>query len=249
MAGMRPVIPVTQSGSSSFRLGGVGNVGRAARMNHGVIQQGGTMGRGQVRLNVRTCPLTANCGNANGSATGFRTRIAARTSGDAAESLLPVVMPTRAAAAEAIATHGVVDAAALDVTTTKASGGGDVRVGASCAKAEVAFIDEVAVGEAEIRSDRDGVQVSPSVPALETEQARVMRWGVAGSEEFCSRALSQCLHKGRTRARACRVTVSAGTGMSERSGGRARGSAGCRAGLLWTRERHREAQREGLGSA
>jgi hypothetical protein len=47
----------------------------------------------------------------------------------------------------------VVDVAALDVTSTKARGGEDVRVGASCAKAEVATIDEVAVGEEEIRGD------------------------------------------------------------------------------------------------
>jgi hypothetical protein len=33
------------------------------------------------------------------------------------------------------------------------------------------------------------------VPALETEQARAMRWGVAGLEEFSSRALSQRLQK------------------------------------------------------
>jgi hypothetical protein len=107
----------------------------------------------------------------------------------------------------------VVDVAALDVTTTKASGGGDVWVGASGAMAEVATVDEVTVGEAEIRGDRDGVQVSPRVPALETEQARTMPWGFAGSEEFCSRALSQCLRKGGTPARTCRVTASAGTGM------------------------------------
>jgi hypothetical protein len=38
MAGMCPVlIPVTQSGSSAPRLGGGGNVGRAARMDHGDI--------------------------------------------------------------------------------------------------------------------------------------------------------------------------------------------------------------------
>jgi hypothetical protein len=103
-----------------------------------------------------------------------------------------VAVPTQATAAEAIAAHGVADVAALDVTTTKASGGRDVWIGASGDKAEVATVDEVAVGEAEIWGDRDGVQVSPRVPALETEQARAMRWGVAGSEEFCSRALSQC---------------------------------------------------------
>jgi hypothetical protein len=127
-----------------------------------------------------SCPLTANRGNANGSVTGFRARIAARAGGDAAESLLPVVVPTREAAAEAIAAHGVVDVAALDVTTAEASGGGDVRVGASCAKAEVATVDDVAVRETEIRGDRDGVQASPSVPALETGQARAMQWGLAG---------------------------------------------------------------------
>jgi hypothetical protein len=59
----------------------------------------------------------------------------------------------------------------------------------------VATVYVVAVGEAEIRGDRYGVQVSPSVAALETEQVRAMRCGVASSEEFCSRALSQCLRK------------------------------------------------------
>jgi hypothetical protein len=93
-----------------------------------------------------------------------------------------VVAPTRAAAAEAIAAHGVVDVAALDVTTTKESCGGDVRVGASGAKAEVATVDEVAVREAEVRGHRDGVQVSPSVTAFETEQTCAMLWGVAGLE-------------------------------------------------------------------
>jgi hypothetical protein len=39
-----------------------------------------------------------------------------------------------------LARHGVVDVAVMDVTTTKASGGGDVRVGVSCAKAEVATV-------------------------------------------------------------------------------------------------------------
>jgi hypothetical protein len=168
-------------------------------MNRGDIQQGGTMGRGTGHLNVSTRPLTARCGNANGRVTGLRTHIAARAGGDAAESLLPVAVRTRAAAAEANAANGVVDVATLYITTTKGSGGGDVRVGASGAKAEVATVDEVAVGKTEIHGDPDGVQVSPRVPALETEQARTMRRGVAGSKEFCSRALSQCLRKGRTR--------------------------------------------------
>jgi hypothetical protein len=84
---------------------------------------------------VGPCPLTANRCNANGGVTGLRTRNTTRSGGDAAESFLPVVVPTRAAAAEAIAAYGVLDAAALDVTTTKVSGCGDMRVGASCAKA------------------------------------------------------------------------------------------------------------------
>jgi hypothetical protein len=174
MTSMRPVlITVMQSGSSASRLGGGGNVGLAARMNHSDIQQGGTMGWGKGHLNVSTCPLTANHGNANGSVTGLCARIAARAGRDVAESVLPVVMPTRAAAAQVIAAHGAINVSALDVTTTKASGGGDMRVGASCAKGEVATVDEVTVGEAEIRGDRDGVQVSPGV-VLETEQVRAM---------------------------------------------------------------------------
>jgi hypothetical protein len=148
----------------------------------------GTMGRGKGQLNVSTCPLTAHHGNTNGSVKGLRLGNVARAGRDAAESLLLVVVPTQAAATEAIAAHGVVDIAALDATTTKASGG-DVRVGSSCTKAQVATVDEVAVGGAEIQGDRDGVQMSPCMPALETEQAHTMRQGVVGSEEFCSRTL------------------------------------------------------------
>jgi hypothetical protein len=70
--------------------------------------------------------------------------------GDAAEGFLPVVMSTRAAPAQAIATHGVVDIAALVVTPTKRTGGGDMWVGASHAKSEVASVDEVPFGDAEI---------------------------------------------------------------------------------------------------
>jgi hypothetical protein len=113
---MRPVlIPVTRSGSGTYHLGGGGNIGRAARMNHGDIQQSGTMGRGKGHLNVSTCPLTARRGNANGSVAGLCTRIAAHAGRDAAESLLPVVVSMRvtAHAAEAIAAHGVVDVSAL----------------------------------------------------------------------------------------------------------------------------------------
>jgi hypothetical protein len=74
-----------------------------------------------------------------------------------------------------------------------------INIGAGCAKAEVTTVDEVAIREAEIRVDLDGVQVSPPVPALETEQARAMRWGVASMEELCNRALSECVKQGGTR--------------------------------------------------
>jgi hypothetical protein len=118
--------------------------------------------------------VTYKRGSASGSATGLCTRIAARSGRDAAESLLPGVVPTQAALAQAIAAHGVVDVAALDVATTKASCGGDVRVCASCAKSKVATVDEVAMGETHMRGDRDGVQISPSTPALQTEQVCAM---------------------------------------------------------------------------
>jgi hypothetical protein len=45
---------------------------------------------------------------------------------------------------------------------------------AGSANAEVATITAVAVREAEVQVDRDGVQVNPRVPELETEQACVM---------------------------------------------------------------------------
>jgi hypothetical protein len=48
-------------------------------------------------------------------------------------------MSTRAASAQAIATHGVVDIIALDVTPTKTSGGGDMGVGAHSSNAELAM--------------------------------------------------------------------------------------------------------------
>jgi hypothetical protein len=111
------------------------------------------MGRGKGHLNVGPRPLTAKRGSATGSVTDLCTRIAARAGRDAIESLLPVVVPTRAAPAQVIAAHGVVDVAALDVASTKASCGGDMRVGASCAKSKVATVDEVAIGEAEMRVD------------------------------------------------------------------------------------------------
>jgi hypothetical protein len=121
---MRLVLaPVMQSGSSASRLGGGGgNVFRAEGMYHGDSQQGGTVGQWKGHLNVGPRPLTAYSCNANGSVTGFRMRNTARTGGDAAESFLPVVMSTQAAPAQAIATHAVVDIAALDVTVTKSKG-------------------------------------------------------------------------------------------------------------------------------
>jgi hypothetical protein len=141
MASMCPVLAqVSQSGSGAAHLGGGGSAGRAVRMNHGDIYQGGSIGRGKGHLNVGARSLKADCCNANGSVAGLRTRIAARAGGYAAESFLPVVVPTRAAPSEAIATHGLVDVAALDVTTTKASGNGDMRIGAGCTKAEVATV-------------------------------------------------------------------------------------------------------------
>jgi hypothetical protein len=84
----------------------------------------------------------------------------------------------------------------------------------------VATVDEITVKEAEIRVHWDGVQVSPRMPALETEQARVMRWGVASVEEFCSRALSECVRQAGTLdpdLLGDSGTVSAGSGMSEGS--------------------------------
>jgi hypothetical protein len=66
----------------------------------------------------------------------------------------------------------VVNVAALDFTTTQEGGGGDVWIGARWGKAEVATVDEVAVRETEIRGVGDDVQVSPSVPALATQQSR-----------------------------------------------------------------------------
>jgi hypothetical protein len=115
-------------------------------MNHGGgIQQGGTIGLGKGHLNVSPRPLTANRCNANGSVTSLCAQITARTGGGAAENFLAVVMSTREASSQVLATHGVNDIAALDVTTKKPSGGGNMWVAASSAKVEVATVDEVAV--------------------------------------------------------------------------------------------------------
>jgi hypothetical protein len=101
-------------------------------------------------------------------------RIAACASRDAAESFLPVIMPSKAAPAQALATHGVVAVAALVVATAMAGGGGDMWNGASDAQAEVATVDEVTIREVDMWVDPDGVQVRSSVPGVETEQSCVM---------------------------------------------------------------------------
>jgi hypothetical protein len=103
--------------------------------------------KGKGHFNVGPRPLTANSCNANGSVTGLRTCTSAGMGGDAAESFLPEVMSTRAAPAQTIATHRVVDIAALNVTLTKTSGSRYMWAGASCAKAELVTVDEVTIGE------------------------------------------------------------------------------------------------------
>jgi hypothetical protein len=133
MARMRPaLVPVRQSGSSSARLGGGGNVGRAARMDHGDIQQCATVGQGNGHFSAGLCPPDGQQLQRQRQHNWvYCTHYSPH--GDVAESFLPVFMSTRAAATQAIATHGVVYIAALDVTPTKTSGGRDMRIGASSA--------------------------------------------------------------------------------------------------------------------
>jgi hypothetical protein len=86
--------------------------------------------------------------------------------------------------------HGIVDVAAMDVTTAKAGGGRNMWVGASGTAAEVATVSEVTI-EVEILVDWDRVLVRPSMPALETAQLFLMGWGVGSCMEECSgRALN-----------------------------------------------------------
>jgi hypothetical protein len=73
-----------------------------------------------------------------------------------------VVVPMRAAPAQTIASHVVVDVASLDVRSTKAGRGWDMLAGASGAKEEAATVDEVAIREAEMRLTET---VSRQVPA------------------------------------------------------------------------------------
>jgi hypothetical protein len=63
----------------------------------------------------------------------------------------------------------------------------------------VATIDEVPIRNAEIQVDHDDAQVSPRVPALETEQLCAMQCGVLSVEEFSGRAASEFLREGRMR--------------------------------------------------
>jgi hypothetical protein len=88
----------------------------------------------------------------------------------------PVVVPAQAALTQAIAAHGMVDVACLDSMPKKAGWGRKCAWGASGPKAVLAIFDDVAIREAAICFDHDGVLVRSSVPALETEQACVTRW-------------------------------------------------------------------------
>jgi hypothetical protein len=100
-------------------------------------------------------------------------------------------------------------------------------------------------------SDRQRYRLSGTVsmlvhtPALEAEQECAMRWGVGSVEDFSSRALSGCERVGRA-TRTYRVTMSADTSITEGFDGRERASEVFKAGWLQTRERRKDAKREGL---
>jgi hypothetical protein len=94
-------------------------------VDHGDIQECGTVGRGKGHINVGPSPLMANSCNAIRCVTVIRKRSTPCTGGDVAESYLSVVMLKRAAPTQAIVTHGVVYIAALDVTPTRKRVGGD----------------------------------------------------------------------------------------------------------------------------
>jgi hypothetical protein len=91
--------PVTQRSSVDTCPGSSGNLGRAARVNHGDIQRGRGPGVGEGSPQRQHAPPTASRCNTNVSVTGLSTRIAACASRDMAESLLPVIVPVRAALA------------------------------------------------------------------------------------------------------------------------------------------------------
>jgi hypothetical protein len=65
----------------------------------------------------------------------------------------------------------------------------------------VTTVHEVPIRIAEIQVDHDDKQVSPRVPALETERfcATSMQCGVLSVEEFSGRAASEFLREGRMR--------------------------------------------------
>jgi hypothetical protein len=138
-------VPIPQSSNGAPILGSGGNIGRAARMNHEDIQHGGTMGWGKGHFNVSPRPLTASRGNTHRSVTGLITACKRR---DAAETFLPVGRATRAVPTQAIATHGLVDVAALDITNAIVGGDGDMWGGASGTRAVVRPVDEVSIRDA-----------------------------------------------------------------------------------------------------
>jgi hypothetical protein len=76
-------------------------------------------GGGGSHFNVSQRPLMASSCNTNGSVTELCAHTIAGTFGDAAEGFLPGVMCTQALPTQAIATHAVVDIAALYVTPTR----------------------------------------------------------------------------------------------------------------------------------
>jgi hypothetical protein len=112
-------------------------------VNHGDTQHGGTIGWGKGHFNNDLRSLTASRGNPHRCVTGLSESSKACASRNAAENLLPVVVPVQAVAAQAIATQGVVYVAALDVVTEKAHSGGDMWVGANGALVDVTTVDEV----------------------------------------------------------------------------------------------------------
>jgi hypothetical protein len=89
------------------------------------------MGQGKSHFKVGARPLTAKHCNCIGCEAWQCTRIANRMGEDAAERFLALAVSTRMVCAEALATHDVVDIAAVEVPTTKTSGRGDMWVGTS----------------------------------------------------------------------------------------------------------------------
>jgi hypothetical protein len=123
----RPVLaPFTKSSSGGPCLTRGSNKGWTTGMSHGDIQHSGTMGQGKGRFKEGARPLTAKHCNCIGCEAWRCTRIATRIGEDVAERFLALAVSTRMVSAEAIATHAVVDIAAVEVPTTKTRGGGDM---------------------------------------------------------------------------------------------------------------------------